>query len=105
MKSLKELIVAKRFQETKNVSQEYQSYGVWLAERLNDESHKSLYIKLARDIKRGELAKAYGFAIDYPEAKSKARIFMWKLRESGVFSGKKNTDTVSALPGRKVTLE
>ena len=86
MKSLKELIVSKRFQETKNVSREYQSYGVWLAEKLDDLAHKSLYIKLARDVKRAELAKAYSFAIDYPEAKSKARIFMWKLREAGVFA-------------------
>lgn len=85
MKSLKELIVSKRFQEIKNVSREYQSYGVWLAEKLDDLGHKSLYIKLARDVKRSALAKAYSFAIDYPEAKSKAKIFMWKLREEGVF--------------------
>lgn len=85
MKSLNELLKSKKFQEVKNVSQEYQSYGVWLAEKLNDASHKSLYIKLAKNLPRQLLAKAYSFAIDYPEVKSKARIFMWKVKELGGF--------------------
>jgi hypothetical protein len=85
MKSLSDLLKSKKFQEVKNVSQEYQSYGVWLSEKLNDTGHKSLYIKLAKEVPRQVLAKAYSFAIDYPEVKSKARIFMWKIKEQGGF--------------------
>lgn len=79
MKSLKELLTGKRFSEKKNVSREYQSYGVWLATQLGDLKHKSLYIKLAKTRKRSDLAKAYSFAIDYPNAKNRGKLFMWKL--------------------------
>lgn len=73
----------------KNVSREFQIYGVELAERLNDKSHKALYIKLAKEIPRDWLEKAYSFAADYPQAKSKARIFMYKLNEIKQVEGAK----------------
>lgn len=85
MKSIKDIIKKKKFDKQTNVSKEYQSYGVWLAEKLNDTEHKSLYIKLAKELPRAVLQKAYSFAIDYPEAGSKAKIFMWKLKELDAF--------------------
>jgi predicted metal-dependent phosphoesterase TrpH len=40
-----------------------------------------LYIKLAKEENRTLLENALSFALDYPKAKSKPKIFMWKLKE------------------------
>lgn len=65
----------------KYISQEFQNYGYRLAVDLDDLAHKSLYIKLAKTVPREILEKARSFAIDAPNARSKGRIFMWKMRE------------------------
>jgi hypothetical protein len=44
-------------------------------------AHKALYIKLAKNEKRAHLESALSFAIDYPKAQSKGKIFMWKLKQ------------------------
>jgi len=63
------------------VTQEYQSYGAWLASKLNDTDRMSMYIKWAKDKPRSVLESAYRFTADYPQAKDKSRIFMWKVKE------------------------
>ena len=68
-------------EKNKYVSREYQSYGVELAYALGDEAHKSLYIKMARDYPRGLLETARSFVKDAASAQSKARLFMWKLKQ------------------------
>jgi hypothetical protein len=70
--------------EDKYVSREFQSYGVHLAEVLDDYKHKGLYIKMSRDIPRAVLDKALSFVID-SHAKNKGALFMWKLKELGVW--------------------
>ena len=65
----------------KNLSTEFQVYGVFLAETLNDTKHYSLYIKLAKDFDRSLLEEALNFVKDADRARSKARLFMWKLGE------------------------
>lgn len=62
------------------ITQEFQDYGYRLAVDLDDLQHKSLYIKLAKSEKRIILEKARSFVID-SNAKSKARLFMWKLKQ------------------------
>lgn len=64
----------------KYVSREFQKYGYDLAMELGDPQHKALYIKLAKEIPRPLLEKARYFVKD-ARARSKARLFMWKLRE------------------------
>lgn len=64
----------------KYISQEFQDYGYSLAVELNDEKHKSLYIKLAKEVPRGLLEQARSFVKD-AQARSKARLFMWKLKQ------------------------
>ena len=54
-------------------------YGVFLAESLNDTKRYSLYIKLAKEVDRKILEEALNFTKGYYGAKSKAKIFMWKL--------------------------
>lgn len=65
----------------KYISQEFQKYGYDLAKELGDMPHKALYIKLAKDNPRGILETAKNFVKDAYNAKSKARLFMWKLAQ------------------------
>lgn len=65
----------------KYISQEFQDYGYRLAVDLNDLPHKSLYIKLAKTVDRAILEKARSFAVDAYTAKSRAKLFMWKMKE------------------------
>ena len=64
----------------KYISREFQSYGIYLSETLDDHKHKGLYIKLAKTIHRSILDKALTFASD-SHAKNKGALFMWKLKE------------------------
>ena len=68
--------------EDKYISREFQSFGVHLAEKLGDTRHKSLYIKLAKELPRPVLEQAYRFVID-SNARNKGALFMWKLKEMG----------------------
>jgi hypothetical protein len=65
--------------EDKYISREFQSYGIYLAEQLGDYNHKSLYIRLAKTVPRAVLEKALTFVMD-ANAKSKPRLFMWKMK-------------------------
>ncbi len=65
----------------KNISTEFQMYGVYLADELKDKAHYSLYIKLAKTLPRKILEEALSYVKDYPNPKSKPRIFMWKVKE------------------------
>lgn len=66
----------------KYISREFQAYGIYLAEKLDDYRHKSLYIKLAKYIPRPILEKALSFVLS-SNAKKKGALFMWKLKEMG----------------------
>lgn len=65
----------------KYISQEFQDYGYRLAVDLNDMDHKSLYIRMAKTVPRAILEAARAFAVDAEHAKSKGRLFMWKVGE------------------------
>ena len=65
----------------KYISREFQKYGYDLAEELGDVKHKSLYIKLAKTTPRGLLESARSFVKDADNARSKGRLFMWKLKQ------------------------
>lgn len=69
----------KDIEEDKHVSREFQQYGYDLALELNDLAHKALYIKLAKTAPRESLEAARRFVKDAANAKSKGRLFMWKL--------------------------
>ena len=66
--------------EDKYISRGFQSFGIRLAEELDDYKHKSLYIKLAKTTHRSILEKALSFAVD-SKARNKGALFMWKLKE------------------------
>lgn len=74
--------ILKKFNPTedKYISREFQSYGVHLADQLDDYKHKSLYIKLAKTTHRSILEKALSFVVD-SNARNKGALFMWKVKE------------------------
>lgn len=81
MKSIGNAIAEAKFKDRpKNISREFQMYGVYLAESLQDTKHYSLYIKLAKEVDRKILEEALNFTKGYYGAKNKAKVFMWKLQ-------------------------
>ena len=75
--------------EDKYISREFQSFGYHLAEKLNDMKHKSLYMRMAKNLPRPILEEALSFVSD-AKADNKGALFMWKLKELGVWGKKKN---------------
>ena len=73
----------------KYISKEYQYYGLRLAGKLGDSKRVTMYIKWAKEKPRVILEQAFSFAIDYPSAKDRSRIFMWKVKELESESKKK----------------
>lgn len=80
MKSVKQILTKFNPVSDKYISREFQSYGIHLAEELDDYKHRSLYIKLAKITHRSILERALSFCID-SNAKNKGALFMWKLKE------------------------
>ena len=82
MKKLAQIIAETKFKDRpKNLSREFQVYGVYLAESLDDTKHYGFYIKLSKELPRNLLEEALNYTKAYYGAKNKARIFMWKLKE------------------------
>ena len=67
----------------KYVKNEYQAYGLELADELDDWDHKSLYIRLAKTEDRQLLETALYYIKDHSPGtvKNKAALFMWKLKQ------------------------
>jgi len=65
----------------KYISREFQKYAYDLAVELDDIKNKSLYMKLAKTTSRAVLEHARSFVKDAYNAKSKGKLFMWKLSE------------------------
>ena len=80
MESIKQVLIKFDPKTDKYISREFQSYGIYLAEALDDYKHRSLYIKLAKTVHRSILEKARTFAVD-SKADRKGALFMWKLKE------------------------
>lgn len=65
----------------KYVSREFQKYAYELAKELGDLEHVSLYMRLAKINSRGLLESAKSFVKDATNARSKPRLFLWKLKQ------------------------
>ncbi len=66
--------------QDKYISRDFQAYGIYLAEELDDYKHRSLYIKLAKTVHRSILEKALSFVSD-SNANNKGAMIMWKLKQ------------------------
>lgn len=62
------------------ISQEFQDFGYRLALALDDLAHKSLYMKLAKQVPRALLEQALGYVADAKDVQSKGKLFMWRLK-------------------------
>lgn len=82
MKSIARIIDDTKYKDRpKNLTKEFQVYGVFLAESLDDTKHYSLYMKLAKEVGRNILEEALNYTKSYYGAKNKARVFMWRLKQ------------------------
>ena len=87
MQSVKGILKNFDPKKDKYISREYQSYGIKLAEDLNDYKHRGLYIKLAKTIHRSILEQALSFVSD-SKIDNKGALFMWKIKQLGGFKTK-----------------
>jgi len=65
----------------RRISREWQDYAYRLAIELDDKSHTSLYMRLVKNSPRPILEEARVFVKGAINAKSKGRLFMWKVKE------------------------
>lgn len=101
MQSIKNILSNFNPLKDKYISREYQSYGVYLSEKLHDEGKKSLYIRLAKTVPRPILEEGLRFVID-SGARRRGALFMWKLKQLNVFkSGKKITTNNIPTPRKQ----
>lgn len=82
MQSLKTILEKHKVGEPdKYISREFQQYGYDLATELDEPERVSLFIKLSKETPRWMLDSARGYVKDYPNAKSRGKLFMWKLSQ------------------------
>ena len=97
MRKVSEIIKKKKLQRDYRNSHEFQAYANRLAEELEDTKHRSLYIKLAKNEDRGLLEHARTYVLEQKHAKTKGKLFMWKLAKLKQ-EQKDRTQKTSTLP-------
>lgn len=82
MQSLKLILKGYQLETDKQrrISREWQDYAYRLALELDDLKHKSLYMKLAKEVDRALMEEVRIF-VRGSNAKSKGRLFMWRLKQ------------------------
>lgn len=83
MKSISNILDRYQIETDKQrrISREFQDYAYRLAVELGDESHKAIYMRLAKNTDRALLEEARIFVKGAVQAKSRGRLFMWKLKQ------------------------
>ncbi len=92
MENIKDIIKNKSIKGDYRNKYEFQAYGNKLADDLNDSSHRSLYLKLAKNENRNLLEVARVFAVSAEKISQKGKLFMWKLAELKKEKELKNDD-------------
>jgi hypothetical protein len=74
--------ILKNFNPTKDkyISREFQSFGIRLAEEMDDYKNRGMWIRLAKTNHRSVLEQALSFAKD-STADNKIALFLWKLKQ------------------------
>ena len=74
--------ILKSFDPTKDkyISRDFQAFGLYLAEEMEDPKNKGMYIKLAKINHRAVLERALSFVKD-SNADNKVALFLWKLKQ------------------------
>jgi hypothetical protein len=87
--------------EDKYISREFQSYGYYLSEQLNDLKHRGIYMRLAKTMPRVLLEKALSYVKD-ANVKRKGALFMWKLKELGAWGNRNKKSTLRQSSGQEI---
>ncbi len=74
--------ILKKFDPTKDkyISRDFQSYGIWLAEEMEDYKNRGMWIRIAKTNNRAILEKALSFVKD-SNADNKIALFLWKMKQ------------------------
>ena len=80
MKKVSQILI--NFDPTKDkyISRDFQAFGIYLAEEMEDYKNKGMYIKLAKTNHRAILEKALSFVKD-SSADNKIALFLWKMKQ------------------------
>ncbi len=66
--------------EDKYISRDFQAFGIYLAEEMEDYKNRSMWIRLAKTNHRSVLEKALSFVKD-SNADNKIALFLWKMKQ------------------------
>ena len=74
--------ILKKFDPTKDkyISRDFQAFGIYLAEEMNDYKNRGMWIRLAKTNHRFVLEQVYSFVKD-SKAENKIGLFLWKLKQ------------------------
>lgn len=86
--------------EDKYISREFQAYGYYLSEELNDLKHRSIYMKLAKTMHRALLEKALSYVKD-ANVRRKGALFMWKLKQLGAWDKIKDKEQKTKIKDKR----
>lgn len=100
MQSIKNVLKTFNPHTDKYISRDFQQYGIYLAEELDDYKHRSLYIKLAKTTHRSVLEKALTFVSD-SNAQNKGALFMWKLKQLRTVDDEKKVQLIPLVSASK----
>ena len=64
----------------KYISRDFQAYGLWLAEEMNDYKNRGMWIRIAKTNNRAVLEKALSFVKD-SSVDNKIALFLWKMKQ------------------------
>jgi hypothetical protein len=74
--------VLKNFNPTKDkyISRDFQAFGIYLAEEMEDYKNRGMWIRLAKTNHRSILEKTLSFVKD-ANADNKIALFLWKMKQ------------------------
>lgn len=74
--------ILKNFDPTKDkyISRDFQAFGIYLSEEMEDYKNRGMWIKLAKTNHRAVLEQALSFVKD-SSADNKIGLFLWKLKQ------------------------
>jgi hypothetical protein len=80
MKSVSQILKTFNPTQDKYISRDFQAFGIYLAEEMDDYKNRGMWIKLAKTNHRAVLEKALSFVKD-SNADNKIALFLWKLKQ------------------------
>lgn len=80
MKKVSQILLNFDPTQDKYISRDFQAFGIWLAEEMEDYKNKSMWIRLAKTNHRAILEQCLSFVKD-SNADNKIALFLWKMKQ------------------------